>query len=328
MYGLSPITLDAKLGWRATENYQFEGPRYNSDGTIYHARISQDGNGFRMFGDVSSGKPRVFVIGDSFTQATEVSDDKTYYAIVRRLLDIEVFAYGGGGYGSLQEFMILDKFLESVRPDLILWQYSTNDFINNSVELETASSINNNGMVRPYWINHQIHYILPKEYAKDLRMFALQYCRICYIVLNRLDRLAAARTQKTVETETPSGRSAHGAFLRSLSVTDEIMEQVRTRAGSVPIVGFIVGTGHPYGAEYAEGLKTISGRHSIILFDDIDRAVLNAQHKEAIVRAADGAHWNELGHRIAGEAIVADFKKACLLNTCQSGKKSVVGDAH
>jgi hypothetical protein len=25
---------------------------------------------------------------------------------------------------------------------------------------------------------------------------------------------------------------------------------------------------------------------------------------------------------------VADFKKACLLNTCQSGKKSVVGDAH
>jgi hypothetical protein len=106
------------------------------------------------------------------------------------------------------------------------------------------------------------------------------------------------------------------------------MEQVRTRAGSVPIVGFIVGTGHPYGAEYDEGLKTISGRHSIILFDDIDRAVLNAQHKEAIVRAADGAHWNELGHRIAGEAIVADFKKACLLNTCRSGKKSVVGDAH
>ena len=98
------------------------------------------------------------------------------------------------------------------------------------------------------------------------------------------------------------------------------MEQVRTRAGSVPIVGFIVGTGDPYGPEYEEGLKEISRRHNIILFDNIDRAVLNAEHKEAIVRAADGAHWNELGHHIAGEAIVADFRKACLLNSCQSVK--------
>ena len=320
MGGLSPITLDPKLGWRATENYRFNGLRYNSDGTTYYAKISQNGNGFRMFGNGSSSKPRVFVIGDSFTQATDASDDKTYYAIVKRLLDVEVFAYGGGGYGSLQEFMILDKYFESVRPDLILWQYSTNDFINNSPELETASTINNNGMIRPYWINDQIHYILPKEHAKDLRLFSLQYCRICYVVLNRLDRLAAAGTQKTVETVTSTGRSAHGAFLRSLSVTDEIMEQVRTRAGSVPIVGFIVGTGDPYGPEYEEGLKEISRRHNIILFDNIDRAVLNAEHKEAIVRAADGAHWNELGHHIAGEAIVADFRKACLLNSCQSVK--------
>ena len=108
-----------------------------------------------MFGKLSSAKPRVFVIGDSFTQATAASDQQTYYAVLQRLLDVEVFAYGGGGYGSLQEFMILDRYLDLIKPSLILWQFCTNDFINNSPELETGSVINNNGIVRPYWVDHQ-----------------------------------------------------------------------------------------------------------------------------------------------------------------------------
>ena len=111
--GLSPITLDPNLAGEQQRITDLKDAKYNSDGTTYYAKISQDGHGFRMFGNVSSGKPRVFVIGDSFTQATDVSDDKTYYAIVKRLLNVEVFAYGGGGYGSLQECMILDKYIES-----------------------------------------------------------------------------------------------------------------------------------------------------------------------------------------------------------------------
>jgi hypothetical protein len=102
-------------------------------------------------GDVASDKPRVFVIGDSFTQAPEdASDGKTYYSDLKKL-GLEVFAYGGSGYGSLQEFMILDRYYNVVKPDLIVWQYSTNDVVNNSPELETASRVNNNGMVRPYF---------------------------------------------------------------------------------------------------------------------------------------------------------------------------------
>jgi hypothetical protein len=180
MGGLSPITVDAELGWRATENYRHEDTRESSDGRPYAVKISQNQQGFRIFGQRSSGKPRVFVVGDSFTQATEVSDDKTYYSIMARLLDLEIFAYGVGGYGSLQEWLIFDKYFDFVNPHLVLWQYSTNDFINNSPELETASRINNNGMVRPYWVNHQISYVLPKQSIRDFRLFALQYCRICY----------------------------------------------------------------------------------------------------------------------------------------------------
>src|SRR5919109_1126336 len=37
--GVLPITLDANLGWRATENYRFDGKRTSSDGTEYAVSI-------------------------------------------------------------------------------------------------------------------------------------------------------------------------------------------------------------------------------------------------------------------------------------------------
>jgi hypothetical protein len=104
------------------------------------------------------------------------------------------------------------------------------------------------------------------------------------------------------------------------------MTMARRRAASIPIVGFIVGLGQPYGPEYEQGFKEISRSLKIILLDDVERAVLTAEQKGVVVRAADGAHWNESGHRIAGEAIAAEMTKACLLNLCRS-MRAVVPEA-
>jgi hypothetical protein len=91
-------------------------------------------------------------------------------------------------------------------------------------------------------------------------------------------------------------------FLQAAAVTDTIMGMVRRRVGSVPVVGFIVGSGYPYGPEYVDALTAISKKHDIVLFD-IEDAVLAAERAGRNIRAADGAHWNELGHQIAGEAL-------------------------
>lgn len=305
---LSFITLDDKLGWRATENYRFDGTKHNSDGTEYAAKVSQDGRGFRMFGDLS-GKPRIFVIGDSFTQSVDASDNQTYFANLKQMIDSEVFAYGAGGYGSLQEYMILDKYFDLVRPDLILWQYSVNDIVNNSPVLEKASRINNNGMIRPYWIDNHVRYVLAADNSVGLREFALQYCRICYMTLNRLDKLRAV-TQETVETQTAAGKPAHPEFLEAIRTTDAIMAKVRARAGSVPIVAFIVGnTAVP---EYWEGLEEISRHHDIMVLTDVNAAVERAEKSGTVVRGADETHWNEAGHRIAAEAIADHLRKSSL----------------
>jgi hypothetical protein len=301
---LSSISPDPVLGWRATPNYRFDGIRSTSNGTKYHVKTSQSAEGFRAFGDLASSRPRVFVIGDSFTQAPEdVSDGKTYYDQLKTL-GVEVFAYGGSGYGSLQEFMILDQYFDLVKPDLIVWQYASNDLVNNSPELETASKINNNGLVRPYLVDAAVQHLLPKSRAMAVQQVAIRYCRVCYILLNRYDRLRAAVALDTVEMHTSPGEPAYSMFVHAMDVTDTIMGMVRNRAGSVPVVGFIVSSSstYRYGPEYVETLTAISRKHNIVLLD-IQGAVLAAERGGRDVRAADGGHWNEEGHRVAGEAL-------------------------
>jgi len=310
--GPREITLDHELGWRSTENYRFNGTKRDAAGTEYAAQISQDEKGFRMFGDTKSEKPKVFVIGDSFTQSTAVSDDKTYYAILKKELDVDVFAYGGGGYGSLQEFMILDRYFDLIKPDLVLWQFAANDIINNSPTLEKASNLNNNGLVRPYLVDGKIQYILARERTANPRLFALKYCRLCYMLFNRIDRLRAA-SAATVETETSAGKSAHRAFLNSVEITDTIMGKVAARAGTVPVASFIVyGPGYE---EYQEALAQVSRKHGFVSLPDIKKGTLGAKEKKTVL-AADGSHWNNEGHRLVGKTLADAIRSACLLHTC------------
>ena len=298
---LSPIALDDQFGWRATPNFRYDGPKRSSDGTEYPVNMTLDANGFRMYGDLTSPAPRIFVIGDSFTEAVHVSDDKTYYAPLKTR-NINVFAYGCGGWGTLQEYMILDKYFDVIKPDVIVWEFSTNDIVNNSPELETASTINNNDMVRPYLVNGAVRYILPRSHAATLRLLALRYSRLFYIVLTRIDRLHAMLPERTVETDTSPNGPAHPQFLKALATTDEIMGMVRKRVGTVPIVGFTVGSDPIYGPEYIEGLQTAARNHDVTLAE-VENDVLDAERRGMIVRAEDGSHWNELGHRIAGVAL-------------------------
>jgi len=297
-----PLTFDEELGWKPRENYRFDGFHKAADGTQYPVHISQNEYGFRMFGDVRTKRPKIMVIGDSYTHAIQVSDDKTYYAYLKKYLDAEVFAYGGDGYGTLQEYMVLDRFFDRIKPDLILWQYCGNDFINNSVELEQESSINNNGLVRPYWVNGRITYLLPKKHGSSLRRLALKYSRLLYLVMSRLDKVFAHLPIDTVEAQISSEGSAHPGFAHSVQVTDALMSKVRARVGQMPVVAFIVGGGHA-----VDTFRHISSRHGIQLLDDVQGAIENAEGKGIVVKSEDRAHWNETGHRIAGEVLAANL---------------------
>lgn len=305
----SPVTLDEKLGWRPTANYRFDGLRRSADGQAYAVRMSQDERGFRLYGNTFSGRPRVFVIGDSFTQAIEASDDKTYFGVIREQLGVEIFAFGCGGYGSLQEWMVFDRYFDAIRPDLVLWQFSTNDLVNNSPVLETASMINNNGLTRPYLTPAGIRYLLPSPEMQGLRRWALDHCRLCYLILHRVDKLRARFARTTVESQTAEGEPYHGAFLQAVRTTGEIIGRVRARAGATPMAAFVVSVSATEAPEYEAALREVSQRHGIVLLNGIAERVRAAAAAGAVVTADDGVHWNETGHGIAGRAIAAQLRE-------------------
>jgi hypothetical protein len=128
-----------------------------------------------------------------------------------------------------------------------------------------------------------------------------------------MDRLRAATTTTSVERQISPGEPAHAAFVRSVEVTDAIMGKVRDRAGSVPIVSFIVdASGYE---EYEAAFTQIASRHGIAVLPDIER-VLDSYEGPSTVFTSDGSHWNDNGHRLIGHALAESLRKACLLNLC------------
>ena len=72
----------------------------------------------------------VVFIGDSFTEAVEVSDDDTFVRRVGVATGLSVVNLGRGGYGPQQEFLVLQKYGLTYKPRFVVWQlFEANDLL-------------------------------------------------------------------------------------------------------------------------------------------------------------------------------------------------------
>lgn len=77
-------------------------------------------------------RPRVLVIGDSFTFGDEVRDDETYPHLLDQLLpDAEVINFGVHGYGHDQILLLLREQALAYQPDLIVLGFVRDDMERN-----------------------------------------------------------------------------------------------------------------------------------------------------------------------------------------------------
>ena len=318
-----PNTTNDVLGWAPKANYRMDSFVEDRLGVKYQLFYRSYRDGFREFGDIASKKVKVFFVGDSYTQAVEVSNDKTYYAVVRRRLPVEVFAYGGGGFGSLQEYMIVDQFFDQITPDLIVWQCTSNDFINNDFELEFNSVVNNNAQRRPYWSEDRIVYKIPlSPLGQTLRSFVgTAHSRLLNFTDYQILRLySILKKDKTVEMSIAQQQDRHNGFNRSVRTTGAILNMVKRRARGTPVVAFCVDDTQPYYNAFA-GLAQTEGFQFL---DGIPEAIRRAELAGRNTPAADGAHWNELGHQLAG-ASIATYLQEWLQTKTRSRTRRYVG---
>lgn len=290
---------DARLGWRPTPGLSLDRALKDGAGAPYTARVTQDADGFRLAGAAVKGaRPRLLVVGDSFTQAVDADDRDVYYARLGRALDVEVFAVGGGGWGSLQECLLLEDVVARIEPDLVLWQFCSNDIINNDPELERGSCCNNNGVRRPYLdVDGAVRYVTPKPAAWlwDLRA----HSRLVRFVLDRWLR-SGPRWGGCVEDEIEREGAGHPGFRRAVNVTRAILERARRACGDAPLVAFSVDAREPYLGE----LEAICAALGVSFVDGVGEAIAEAKRAGRTVVAEDGAHWNALGHELAAEVLV------------------------
>jgi hypothetical protein len=120
---------------------------YKREGSAY-VRINQDGfRGPEYPLRKAPGVFRVAVLGDSYVEAMQVPEDKTFTAVVgRELLDcpalkgkrVEAINFGVDGYGTAQELITLRKRVWRYSPDVVVLAiFLGNDVRNNSVALES-----------------------------------------------------------------------------------------------------------------------------------------------------------------------------------------------
>jgi hypothetical protein len=258
--------------------------------------------GHEIVGDPAARRPKLGFVGDSYTMPLEDLDVPSMcYSVLGRMLDVEVFAYGGGGYGTLQEALVIERFAPIVRPDIVVLQVSSNDFINNSWELERASYFNNNLAPRPYLMGSAIEYHAPPWFSPTLMSHSRLAPTLVIGTIRAQALLAGRGVVQSVESAIHREGLGFPPFRRAVDTTDQLIGRIQGLVGSTPLVAFPTDSFEPYFDEW----RRIFERRSVPFVESVVERVQDAERKGAKLRLSDGAHWNHGGQRICGEVLAA-----------------------
>lgn len=318
--GMAPVpfscVLDEETGWKPTPNLRFQGEGQRADGSRYPLRVTQDENGFRAFGELTTRKPKVLFLGDSFTQAVEVSDDQTYYAEVGKNLDLEVFALGARGYSSFQEYLILDRVIDRILPDLIVWQFCFNDYMANAYEVERSWTASALGIPRPFWENGSVHHYIPESYAWLLQLFG-GHSRFLSLMTIRYEQVIY-RFVDGKKDVLLDGIYQHGLRDRGFHVavnrTREILAMVSGRAKSTPIVIWEACTADEPFQSVLKDLAAQTGMHFV---NGLPGDLGSPEHRGEVLYSIDRIHWDPEGHHLVAQRLTDYLAQSGLLRSPQ-----------
>jgi hypothetical protein len=270
--------------------------------------------GMQRFGNLDTRRTRLMILGDSYTAARGVEPGLDYSTLLGKALDTEVFSYGGEGYGTAQQLMVFRRFARRVRPALVLLQMSTNDFINNSAELEARSLINNNLKVRPYFENGEMVNRYPRfgGAARAKAVNASAFGRRLFYALDQGRAWFALRGWlDTVENQIGRDMKGHQGYRRSIEITTLLLAQLRDEAKPAPFMVFPadgLGADAPFKAD----LAAICARLQIPFLEPLPDLVDAANTKEAPVYLKDNPHWSARGHALATEQLAEWLRPALI----------------
>lgn len=298
-------TLDEKIGWRAKANYAFVGKMRDETGASYKLDVSTQADGFRLYPTkVDSNKIQILIVGDSYTQSIEVSDDKTFYTHLSQAMFADIYAYGMAGTGTLQATMLIEEYLPKIQPDLVILQLCSNDFIDNYAPLELESNYKV-GLRRPYLDieSNDIKYQIPLENWQQI----FYYSKFIRFVMEKTGITA----NRLPEKERAAYRIAHEGldyphFANAVLLTERILTRLKNRMPHE--TQLLVFSADYYEPQYSI-TKNMCQKLQIPFLEEAIKQLNSAKQQEKVIYSHDGYHWNEHGHEIVGAALIQDLMK-------------------
>ncbi len=300
-----------KYGWKVTPHITKTYSRQDPPGNYREITIQYFDYGFKRWPAINIESPRVLIIGDSFTDMSFVSNGEEWYSYLEREFpNIAFYVFGGGGYGTLQEYMVLDDHIDRISPQAIIWQFCTNDYENNLYKLDRKKYPYNNHFVRPYLENGDIVYRLPLPF-ESLRKLSFSADQL----LHRYDRKVQSdatdnlelylqqRKAKLANLSPKEKQELAAETNEAIEVTKTLMQKVRSRVGEIPI-HFFNACGNGKLTSDDEAVCKSGG------FNCMD--IIDIKHLEKTtgskLTVKDGGHWNFEGNRLVGQQLAGYFK--------------------
>ena len=282
------LILDDELGWKLRPNYKVEKTEKDLYGQTYKVKFDVNSKGIINVGDENDKSISILVLGDSFSSDPYVSKEKMWYGILQDQLkkkfkkNISINVIGAGGYGSLQQYLLMKKL--NLNNDLVILQFCSNDFDNNILEIEKKNGSINQYSRRPYLDSKNELYYDESFSSKLLRSKFLGESRIINKILfwygnnrnvndiNNQLRDSSYHVTKTILKRMRSFYPDKEYFIFNCEYSDNRWEKLAKETNFIPIV------------ENSKNLR-------------------KAKEGNLKIYYSDGGHYNELGQEIMGLSI-------------------------
>jgi lysophospholipase L1-like esterase len=132
---------DSRFGWFPKKNLEKE---FFGSQLI---NVKQNEMGFRDVNHQENDNPNIMFLGDSFVWGYDVENDEIFTSHLQKEFKnkFNIYNFGVSGYGTDQEFLLLQKYYEQIKPKVVFVIFCNNDFYNNS------NNVVYHGYYKPYF---------------------------------------------------------------------------------------------------------------------------------------------------------------------------------
>ena len=306
------VELDEEVGWKVKSNHHFIDTVKDNAGKKYIVDFQTQEGGLKKINTIvpDTIEQKVLFIGDSYTIAVEVSNEKTFYGLLEKRMPIEVYAYGAGGYSTLQKLLMFEKLVDQVKPDLVVWQFCSNDFIDNYPELEMEANYKI-GVRRPYWtLDHKIEYRTP---IPSLLQWS-RYSKLVYAIylIKEKTKTKFSENQKPAEQKIAELHFEYQHYKNAYDITGKLLKKIKESIPpNIPFLVFPADAFNPQMEDYIQLCRTHKIDYEISVAKKLNEARFG--RKEEIF-TYDGWHWNERGHEVVADALEDRIRELLMNN--------------